>query len=166
MKRRVVVTGLGGITPLSRVACLDIKEDWKRLVQAAVGIRALPSTEHDPLWKQLPSKVAANVPFQDDSSLFTATEHKMMSRGMKLGLVASGSALSDARLLSKEDIPDPDRSGVAVGTAMVDLDYIGICHKLVQEGSYKKVGPYFVPRILPNLAPGQAFFIKKKLISK
>ena len=197
--RRVVVTGLGGLTPLSRAGQL-IKDDWKRLVQGSTGIRNILQEREEPtskeeddedVWNSLPSRIAARIPNEafegSSSSLFSATEHKMMSRGkkvifcmllsgifssphlyfisigMKLAVLASDSALADAGLFtasskSKSEstalIPNPFRAGVSVGMAMVDMDYIAQCHALIKSGQIKKLSPYFVPRILPNLAPG------------
>ena len=156
--RRVVVTGLGVICPLGR----GVASSWAKLCGGKSGIRTLlPShleTDTNPAaaWDPIPSKVAGYVPrgtaddeFDEDS--FTASERRSMSLGMKYGMVAAEEAVADADLDPSED---GTRCGVAVGMAMVDLDYIHQSYQHVREGNHRKVSPFFVPRILPNLAPG------------
>ena len=75
-------------------------------------------------------------------------------RAMAMGIVASEDALKDANWIPKAPT-DLARTGVAIGNAMVDLDYIAESHNLLT-GTDKgnKVNPFFVPKILPNLCSG------------
>ena len=87
--RRVVVTGMGGLSPLSQSSGNSIKHDWLRLVRGAIGIRnIMEETEpgdNDQVWESLPSKVAARIPrdaFQEhEDRIFSSSDHKMMSKG-------------------------------------------------------------------------------------
>ena len=76
-----------------------------------------------------------------------------MSLSMMFGVVSAEEALRDSgwQPATREE---RGRTGVAVGMGMVDLDYIGQCAEALSRGSVKKISPFFVPRILPNLAPG------------
>merc|ERR1740131_142925 len=76
-----------------------------------------------------------------------------MSVSMVHGLCAAQEALQDAGWQPCSE-KDKQRTGVSVGMGMVDLDYIGGCHEEVCGGRHKKISPYFVPRILPNLSAG------------
>ena len=151
--RRVVVTGMGVVCPLGA----GLPGAWQAIKMGQSGMKRLPHTD-DIAWKRLPSQVAASVPVHPDlhgfdPSLFSSTDDRVLSLGMKYGLVAAEEALTQAQWKPQ----DPDellRTGVAIGMGMVDLDYIGACHALSQQGQSKKMGPYFVPRILPNLSAG------------
>ena len=84
-----------------------------------------------------------------------------MSRGIAFALTATDEAWSDAGLSSVENLCR-ERIGVAVGMGMADLDDIHETGRLLDEGKYSRVSPYFVPRILTNMAAGQ-ISIKYKL---
>ena len=158
--RRVVVTGMGIVTPLG----VGTIKTWEEIKRGNVATRklseAMEGCGDEQAWKRMPSQVAAVVPreeFQEAQKRagIKETDDRIMSKAMKFGIVAAEEAIKDAGWSPKElSEKQVDRTGVAVGMSMVDLDYIAQCHKLVSEGEAKKIGPYFVPRILPNLAPG------------
>ena len=71
-----------------------------------------------------------------------------------MGIVASEEALADANWHPSDDI-SLSRTGVAIGNAMADLDYIAESHDLLMRSERgNKVSPFFVPKILPNLCSG------------
>ena len=88
----------------------------------------------------------------DLSALFTAQQQQRLSLGMMFGLVAAREALKDAGWAAAGE-RERLRAGVSVGMGMVDLEYIGESYLAVKQGG-RKISPYFVPRILPNLAAG------------
>uniref|UniRef100_A0A343U6Y8 3-oxoacyl-[acyl-carrier-protein] synthase n=1 Tax=Tigriopus japonicus TaxID=158387 RepID=A0A343U6Y8_TIGJA len=163
MGRRVVVTGLGLVSPLG----VGVQSTWQRLLEGQSGVQNLAqsalvasSSVAPEIWASLPSQVAAMVPrgsqahqFDPDRD-FPTHERRMMSTAMKYSLMSAHEALQDAQLTHIKDPVHLTRMGVAVGMAMVDLEYISQNYAALTTGHYKKVGPYFVPRILPNLAPG------------
>lgn len=175
-QRRVVVTGMGIVSPLG----IGVERCWSRLCSGESGIRSLlgPMGSHfltdlntKEMWDKIPSQVAGFVPRGkepgefDQERDFPSSERRAMSLGMKFGMMAAEEALSDANWLRPEHNEDnnrinPDlersqsRTGVAVGMAMVDLDYIYQSYDHLVKGQGRKVSPFFVPRILPNLAPG------------
>ncbi|TRY74693.1 hypothetical protein TCAL_06408 [Tigriopus californicus] len=163
LARRVVVTGLGLVSPLA----VGVPPTWQRLLAGQSGLQNLgpsalvaASAMSPEIWASLPSQVAAMVPrgpqtFEFDIERdFPSHERRMMSHAMKFSLMAAQEALQDAQLTKVQDPARLARIGVAVGMAMVDLEYIAHNYAALQAGQYKKVGPHFVPRILPNLAPG------------
>ncbi len=160
--RRVVVTGLGLVTPLG----VGVKSTWRAALDGKAGAGSITQQLDDDVprkaaFEKLPSRVAALVPRGDgdpekfDPGWESSAECRMMSLAMKFGLLAAEEATRDAgwegsRLTDEQRA----RTGVTVGMCMPDLDYIARCHELVMSGSSKKMGPYFVPRVLPNLVAG------------
>jgi len=148
-KQRVVVTGLGIVCPLG----VGSKTAWKNLLEGkSAGARI-----EDERFAKIPSKVACFLPqgeggFNADAH-FTKSEQERMSASMLYGLVAAREALEDANW-TPDTQREKERTGVSVGMGMVDLDYIGKCYQELESGRGKRISPYFVPRILPNLSAG------------
>lgn len=159
--RRVVVTGLGLVTPLA----VGATGSWSALLQGRSGALTLQGDRDGhpaATWNALPSRVAALVPRgTDGSSSFDrdafdkSSEARIMSLAMKYGLVAAKEALEDSGWdPSAEEVEERNRAGVAVGMSLPDLDYVSQNHSMVSKGKMNRVGPYFVPRLLTNLSAG------------
>ena len=158
--RRVVVTGLGTVTPLGTNAHLSFEKLLKK--QSCLKHVLEDMNEEDGKFKEiysrLPSQVVARVPsveFNDKrKNCIKNSDLRSMSRAMSMGIVASDDALQDAKWNPK-DKEQLVRTGVVIGNAMVDLDYIAESHNLLTSSTKgNKVSPYFVPKILPNLCAG------------
>ncbi|KAK3868687.1 hypothetical protein Pcinc_025943 [Petrolisthes cinctipes] len=149
--RRVVVTGLGLVTPLG----VGAPQNWLQLTAGKVATAALT----DPQYSQMPCKVAASVPRGNDmgqlntEAHFSLSELRTMTPATSYALVAAKEALWDANW-QPEDQREKERTGVAVGMGMVDLNDVIATGQALQN-RYSKVSPYFVPRILTNMAAGQ-----------
>jgi len=149
--QRVVVTGLGVVCPLG----VGVSHSWSKLVNGVSGSTSIT----DQRFSNIPSKVAAYVPRGEGKGELNLSQHfkpgdsQRMGLSMQFGVIAAGEALEDAgwRPGTRQE---KMRTGVAVGMGMVDLEYIGNCALDMAKGSVKKISPYFVPRILPNLSPG------------
>ena len=159
--RRVVVTGIGMVTPLG----VGAGSTFNSLLDGKSGVGKIDRylDEADPRKKAyagLASRVAAQVPRGTDAGVFdpawfSSPECRVMSLAMKFGLIAADEAVEDAVWKgSALEERQRMRTGVSVGMAIPDLEYIAECDELVASGRSKRMGPYFVPRILPNLAPG------------
>lgn len=150
-KRRVVVTGLGLMCPLG----VGVHNAWKNLLESKSGIIKLSDVDYD----KLPCKVAAVIPKGDQphelniESYFSKSELRTMCPATAYALISSEEALSDARWKPKEEHDKRD-TGVAVGIGMIDLVDVCVTYEALKKG-YSKISPYFVPRILPNMAAGQ-----------
>ncbi|XP_047512785.1 3-oxoacyl-[acyl-carrier-protein] synthase, mitochondrial [Pieris napi] len=145
-KRRVVVTGLGVVSPLG----ISSEIAWKNLLKGNSGIVALGDE-----YNTLPCRVAGVVPKQENSHVDKALSKsnlKSMAPATCLALVATQEALSDAKWKPDSDI-DKENTGVALGMGMIDLRDVCETNAALQLG-YNKVSPFFVPRILPNMAAG------------
>lgn len=158
-RRRVVITGIGLVCPLGTGTALP----WESLVKGQSGIVALDSEE----FNSVPCKVAALVPRGDGPGQFK--EDRFASRGdINSMSPATVMALGAAQLALEDsgwypETPEEQLStGVAVGMGMVSLDEIAQTSAAFKEKGYKRVSPFFVPRILVNMAAGH-ISIKHKL---
>lgn len=150
--RRVVVTGLGLVTPLGA----DTKTSWSRLVQAHSGIVRLGEK-----FAGIPAKVAGRVPTDASQNPSPFDVHKfvpksdlrVMTMATVYALAATEEALKDAQWHPTSDL-DCKSTGVAIGMGMSDLEYIVDSGMTFREKGYSKLSPFFVPHILTNMASG------------
>ncbi|CAH0701649.1 unnamed protein product [Spodoptera exigua] len=146
-RRRVVVTGLGVVSPLGTGTELA----WQNILKGQCGIVSLQGNEYS----KLPCRVAGLVPVDKDDRVTKALSKsnlKSMAPATCLALVATAEALADAKWLPESDI-DRESTGVAIGMGMIDLKDVCDTNDALKIG-YNKVSPFFVPRILPNMAAG------------
>ncbi|KAF7543056.1 hypothetical protein G7Z17_g11053 [Cylindrodendrum hubeiense] len=153
--RRVVVTGLGAITPLG----VGVRRTWTRLLAGDSGIVSVAHLEPQARWRELTSTVAGLVPSGEGEGQWTAsdwlstTEQRRMSKFTQYAVAASSMALKDAgwEPSSQEDL---EATGVCLGSGIGNLDEIYETSLTHHQGGYKKVSPLFVPKILINMAAG------------
>ncbi|KAJ3608655.1 hypothetical protein NHX12_023186 [Muraenolepis orangiensis] len=150
-RRRVVVTGVGIVSPLGT----GTSAPWERLIEGKSGIVALDPEEY----KSIPCKVAALVPRGngegefDEDRYTSRAERKAMSPGIVMALGAAQLALDDAGW-SPQTLEEQLNTGVAVGMSMVDVEELCRTSVLLQTKGYTKISPFFMPRILVNMAAG------------
>lgn len=150
-RRRVVCTGLGIVCPLG----VGMKHTWNKLITSKVGV-TLNNREG---FEGIPSKVAAFVPTGKSVGEFDTGKYcargadKYLSKSMLYALCAAEEALKIADW-KPDSIEGKERTGVAVGCGMVDLDTIADTCQVFNERGYKRVSPFFVPKILSNMAAG------------
>lgn len=146
-RRRVVVTGLGIVCPLG----IGTQLVWKKILNGVCGIVPLEGEGY----AKLPCRIAGLIPTRTDdvvSKALSKPNLKSMAPATALALVATSEALTDANWLPKSDL-DKESTGVALGIGMIDLKDVCDTNDALRAG-YNKVSPFFVPRILPNMAAG------------
>ncbi|KJX92548.1 3-oxoacyl--synthase like protein [Zymoseptoria brevis] len=152
--RRVVVTGLGAITPLAA----GIKQTWRRLLDSHSGIVST-STKGSP-FDTLPSRVAGLVPLGSRESgkwqasdWLQASDERQMALFAQYAIASAQEALDDAGWHPTEQA-DLEATGVTIGSGIGNLDEAYNTSIAFHEHGYRKVSPLFVPRLLINLAAG------------
>lgn len=144
-KRRVVVTGLGLITPVG----LGVRASWEALVEGRSGIGTIRTFDSS----DLPVHIAGEVKDFDPSPYIEQKEIKKMDRFIHFAVAASTMAMDDSGLVI--DGSNADRVGVVIGSGMGGLPTIEHYHKIYLEKGYRKITPFFIPMLIINLASGQ-----------
>ncbi len=144
MKRRVVVTGLGALTPLGN----SVKESWEAAIAGKSGIG--PITKFDSAISK--SKVAGEIKNFDPMQYVDKQEVRRYDDFILYAIAASEMAMADAKLKVSPDISE--RIGVIIGSAIGGLATIEREVKYLWENNPRKVSPFAVPAILANLASG------------
>src|SRR5437773_1201243 len=142
--RRVVVTGLGAVTPLGN----DVRSTWRAAVGGESGIdwiRAFDASE-------LPVRIAAEVKDWDPTGVASPKEVRKLERNVLLSLGAAREAVADAGL---DSVYDAERVGVLHGTAIGG--FIGMMQQaeVMRERGPERVTPTFIPSVLVDAASGQ-----------
>ncbi|MEN2995005.1 MAG: beta-ketoacyl-ACP synthase II [Thermodesulfovibrio sp.] len=144
-KRRVVVTGLGMISPLG----LDVQSSWQAAIQGKSGVGYI--TQFDPT--NYPVKIAAEVKGFDPTNYIEPKEVKKMDRFIHFAIAATEMAIADSQL--KITPENSERIGVVIGSGMGGLPAIEYYHKVLIEKGWKRISPFFIPMVIVNLAAGQ-----------
>ncbi|HSS13206.1 MAG TPA: beta-ketoacyl-ACP synthase II [Rhizomicrobium sp.] len=150
--RRVVVTGLGLVTPL---AC-GVEESWSRLLAGQSGASAITKFRTD----DLATKIACQVPRGDGSDgtfnpdqWVDAKEQRRMDDFIIYGLAAAKQAVRDSGWEAKSE-EDQHRTGVLIGSGIGGLTGIEDASILVHEKGPRRLSPFFIPGRLINLVSG------------
>ena len=141
--RNVVVTGLGLVTPLG----VGVQQSWKNLLDSKSGIKKFELEEN------LPCKVAGRVHETFNQTKYKKKVGRSVTLSTSYALCAADEALKDAGW-NPTSPKDQMRSGVCVGSSLVDLNLVADTVRKVQSNGYRQVSPFFIPAILTNMAAG------------
>jgi 3-oxoacyl-[acyl-carrier-protein] synthase II len=141
--RRVVVTGLGAVTPLGNSA----PETWRAALAGESGIDWIRAFDAD----EYPVRVAAEVKDFDSSAVASPKERRKLDRNVLMALVAGKEAVEDAGLNGF----DPHRVGIAFGSAIGGIAGIMQQGEVLRERGYERISPSFIPSVLVDAASGQ-----------
>ena len=142
--RRVVVTGIGLITPLGN----GREETWTALINGKSGIG--PITHFDT--KDFATKIAGEVRELEVTKWIEPREAKHLDPFVQFGVIAADLAIADSGLDPK---PAPNRVGVFIGSGLGGVTTIERTYKnLLDKGPRRGMSPYFVPQIIVNITPG------------
>ena len=144
-QRRVVVTGLGLVSPVG----IGVEESWKSVVAGKSGIG--PITRFDAA--TYPTRIAGEVKDFQPELYMERKEVRRNDRFIQYALAAADMAMKDSGLdMGKED---GERVGAIIGSGMGGLRELEDTHSTLMTRGVRKVGPFFIPSLIINLAPGQ-----------
>jgi len=144
--RRVVVTGMGVITPLG----FDLDTLWNNLMEGRSGVSVIDHFDVS----EYPTRIAASIRDFNPEDYMDRRDARKMDRFVQFAVAASDLALRDAGLKVGENA-DPERVGVYVGSGIGGLGTWEEQHRVLLENGPKRVSPFFIPMMIANMASGQ-----------
>ena len=149
--RRVVVTGLGMVTPLG----VGVDHNWSQIIAGETGIGRITGFEVDDLACQIAGQVpGADQPGGLDMDAFIEPrEQRKQDRFIQLGIVAAQLAVEDSGW-KPEDRKSQNRTGVMIGSGIGGLETIVKTDQLMNERGPRRITPFFIPSALINLVSG------------
>nr|WP_325298668.1 beta-ketoacyl-ACP synthase II [uncultured Dysosmobacter sp.] len=144
-KRRVVITGLGAVTPIG----LTAPESWQAVRDGVCGVG--PITQFDPAGMKV--QLAAEVKGFDPLVCMTRPESKHMERFTQFAVCAAREALADAGFDAAQ--ADPDRCGVTISSGIGGIGLTEREHDKGLEKGWDRVSPFYIPMGICNIAAGQ-----------
>ena len=145
MSRRVVVTGMGIISPLG----IGVEENWLSIINGKSGIGSITRFDAE----SFPVSFAGEVIGFDAEQYMGHKEVKKMDRFIHFAVAASDYALKDSGYEITEK--NAERIGVQVGVGLGGLPAIEKYHDIFKERGVRKISPFFIPMVIANLASGQ-----------
>ena len=143
-KRRVVITGLGLITPIGN----DVETTWQSLLKGKSGIE--PITKFDA--SEFSTRFSGSVKNFDPEQYLSKKDARKMDRFIQYGIAAGQQAIDDSKLdLSKENLT---RVGTAIGAGMGGMWLIEQNHSALLKGGPRKISPFFIPSTIINMVAG------------
>ena len=144
-KRRVVVTGIGGVTPVGNSA----EESWKSVIEGKSGIDVMTRLDQE----KFPVSVMAEVKNFDIEDYVVRKDARKMDRFTHYAVAASLMAMKDADLVLEGDLAL--RTGVWIGSGIGGMESHEKQFNIFLEKGYRRVSPFFVPMMIPDMAAGQ-----------
>lgn len=144
-KKRVVVTGLGAVTPIGN----DVQTTWENAINGVSGVGPITRVNPD----EYPAKVAAELKDFDVEQFMDKKDARKMDRFTQYAVAASLMAVKDANLeITDENAP---RVGVWIGSGIGGMETFETQYKILLEKGPRRVSPFFVPMLIPDMATGQ-----------
>jgi 3-oxoacyl-[acyl-carrier-protein] synthase II len=143
-KRRVVVTGLGLVTPLGN----DVKTSWNNIVNGKSGITALEHFDAS----AFSTRFSGAIKDFDIGAYMPPKDARKMDLFIQYGMAAGIQAVQDAGL--EDNVSNPSRIGVAIGSGIGGVGFIETNHTLLTERGPRRVSPFFVPGTVINMVAG------------
>ncbi|MDC0422692.1 beta-ketoacyl-ACP synthase II [Methylophilaceae bacterium] len=148
-KRKVVVTGLGLVTPVG----IGVQESWKNIISGVSGISTI--TKFDPT--NFPSKIAGEVKNFDPLLYLNSKDARRMDTFIQFGLVAGIEAFKDSGIVVTEE--NENKIGVSIGSGIGGINLIESTSDLFDSGGPRKVSPFFIPGTIINMISGNLSII-------
>lgn len=145
-QRRVVVTGMGLVTPLGT----GVEKNWDALIAGRSGIKRISRFSN---LEAYPSQIAGEVPDFSAADFIEPKEIKKMDLFIQYAVAAAAMAMTDSGL--KIDAELAEQVGVIIGVGLCGIDTIETTKEAILQGGPRKISPFFIPKVISNLAPGQ-----------
>jgi len=145
MKNRVVITGLGPVTPVGN----GKNNFWQSLIQGKCGIGRISYFDTE----KYPTKIAAEVKDFDYTNYISIKEANRMDKSTQFSIVAAMLALEDSKLKITEK--DSYSAGVIIGSGIGGIGTLEKQHKILLEKGPGRVSPFFVPMMISNISAGE-----------
>ncbi|HXV48166.1 MAG TPA: beta-ketoacyl-ACP synthase II [Candidatus Binatia bacterium] len=142
--RRVVVTGVGLVTPLGT----GVEKNWQALTAGRSGIRKISHFAPE----AFASRIAGEVPDFKAEDFIEPKEIKKMDLFIQFALGATALAMADSGLKIEGEFAES--VGVIIGVGMCGLDTLEVTKEALIAGGPRKISPFFIPKVISNLAPG------------
>lgn len=144
-KRRVVVTGIGAVTPLGN----NVETTWKNILAGVSGVGPLTRVNAD----EYPAKVSAELKDFNVEEFIDKKDARKMDRFTHYAIAASLMAVKDAELIINDE--NAHRVGVWVGSGIGGMETFESQYETFLNRGYRRVSPFFVPMMIPDMATGQ-----------
>ena len=152
-KRKVVVTGVGLVTPVG----IGVKESWKNIVEGLSGISNITNFDTNSFSTPFSSTIAGEVKNFDPIDYLNTKDARRMDTFIQFGLVAALEAFNDSGL--EVDEANADRIGTSIGSGIGGVNLIENQVKLLRTGGPRKISPFFVPGAIINMVAGNLSII-------
>ncbi len=143
-QRRVVVTGLGVVSPLGS----GVERNWQAVLAGRSGIRKITRFPAD----AFASRIAGEVPDFKADDFIEPKEIKKMDLFIQYAMAAAAMAMDDSALKIEGEFAEG--VGVIIGVGLCGLDSIEATKEALMNGGPRKISPFFIPKVISNLAPG------------
>jgi 3-oxoacyl-[acyl-carrier-protein] synthase II len=143
-QRRVVVTGLGLVSPLGT----GVEKNWQALLEGRSGIRKITRFAAD----GFASRIAGEVPDFKAEDYIEPKEIKKMDLFIQYALSAAAQAMADSGLKIEGEFAEG--VGVIIGVGLCGIETIESTKEALLNGGPRKISPFFIPKVISNLAPG------------
>ena len=144
MKKRVVITGIGVVSPVGN----DFETFWNALLEGKSGVAEITRFNVD----EYPTRIASEIKDFDASQYLDKKELRRMDLSEQYAIYASEQALEDSGL--DRDNLDPDRCGVVIGSGIGGISTFERQHSLLEKSGPGKVSPFFIPMMIIDMSAG------------
>ncbi len=145
MKKRVVITGLGAVTPVG----LNVRESWENLLAGKSGVGEITKFDSE----AFATRIAAEVKGLDPEERIDKKELRKMDMFIVFAIFAALEALEHSGLVIDET--NDERVGVCLGAGLGGLPYIEKYAEILMKSGPRRITPFFIPMVIANLASGQ-----------
>ena len=152
-KRRIVVTGVGLVTPVG----IGVKESWKNIVEGLSGISNITKFDTNSFSTPFSSTIAGEVKNFDPKEYLNSKDARRMDTFIQYGLVAALEAFSDSGL--EVNGANAERIGTSIGSGIGGINLVEQQVELLRIGGPRKISPFFVPGAIINMVAGNLSII-------